>query len=147
MSLLNKKFKANYVLAINTKQQIFILILPCQQLPPSFTDLELVQTINLEFPVLIVVTVCIISGGGYLLVKKILYRIKPDKYLEYSELVISLCALGGMIILGVVIVLYVVVSPELLGMLLRIRFFFKLIGFIGAGTSLCLTGIMIKKQG
>ena len=147
MNLLKKKFKTNLVLAKTRKIQIFVLIIPLHQLPTSFADLKLAQNMNLEFLVLIVVSFSIITCCGYFLVKEILFKIKPSKYLEYSELMVSLCAIGGMIILGVVIVLYVVVSPELLGMLLRIRFGFKLIGFIGAGTSLCLTGIMIKKQG
>ena len=126
MNLLKKKFKTNLVLAKTRKIQIFVLIIPLHQLPTSFADLKLAQNMNLEFLVLIVVSFSIITCCGYFLVKEILFKIKPSRYLEYSELM---------------------VSPELLGMLLRIRFGFKLIGFIGAGTSLCLTGIMIKKQG
>ena len=127
--------------------ELFVLILPNKNTLFGYADLKSIQNILFEFPVLNVVAVCIISCGVYFVIKRLVFLFNPDKYLEYSELVVSLCALFGMIILGVVIVLYVVVSPELLEMLLRIRFFIKVVGFIGAGASLCLTGVMIKIKG
>jgi replication initiation and membrane attachment protein DnaB len=63
------------VLANTKKLQFFVLILPNQQFPHKFADLKLVQTINLEFPVLNVVILLYLNTFFYMLYKKFLQRI------------------------------------------------------------------------